>query len=147
MTSREFQSNLARADIHVHRSTIWRTLNPVGQNGRVARKNPLLKTKHREARLKFAKIHQDKTFNHWKKVWRTDETKIELFSHNERCYVWRKPKIAFEEKNLLPTVKHGGGSIMVWGCFAASGTGKRAHIEGTMATKKILSMFPRQIVI
>ena len=21
---------------------------------------------------------------------------------------------------------------MVWGCFAASGTGKRAHIEGTM---------------
>ena len=64
-------------------------------------------------------------------MWR-DETKIELFSHNERRYVWRKPETAFEEKNLLPTVKNGGGSIMVWGCFAVSETGKLAHIEGTM---------------
>ena len=38
----------------------------------------------------------------------------------------------FEEKNLLPTIKHGEGSIIVWGCFAASGTGKHAHIEGTV---------------
>ena len=55
----------------------------------------------------------------------TDKTKTELFSHKERRYVW-------QEKNLLPAVKHGGGSIMVWECFAASGTGKLAHIEGTM---------------
>ena len=62
----------------------------------------------------------------------TDETKIELFSHIERCYVWQKPKTAFEEKNLLPTVKRGEESIMVWECFAALGTEKRSHIKGTM---------------
>ncbi len=27
-----------------------------------------------------------------------------------------------KEKNTVPTVKHGGGSKMFWGCFAASGT-------------------------
>ena len=132
VTSRELQSSLARADIHVHRFTMRRTLVQVGLHGKVARKNLLLKTKHCAARLKFAKTHLDKTFNHWQKVLWTNETKIELFSHNERRYVWRKPKTAFEERNLLPTVKHGEGSIMVWGCLAVSGTGKLAHIEGTM---------------
>lgn len=31
---------------------------------------------------------------------------------------------AFQQKNLIPTVKHGDGSIMVWGCFAAAGPGQ-----------------------
>ena len=115
MTSRELYNALARADIHVHRSTIWRTVNPAVQHGKVARKNPLLKTKHREARLKFAETHLDKTFHHWKKVLWTDEMKIELFNYNERRYVWRKPKTAFEEKNFLSTVKHGGGKYGVGG--------------------------------
>lgn len=26
---------------------------------------------------------------------------------------------AFHTKNILPTVKHGGGRVAVWGCFAA----------------------------
>ena len=55
VTSRGFQSSLASADIHVHQSTTPRTLKQVGLHGKVARKRPLLNTKHREARLKFAK--------------------------------------------------------------------------------------------
>ncbi len=34
-----------------------------------------------------------------------------------------KTNTAFHKKNIIPTVKHGGGSVMVWGCFAASGPG------------------------
>lgn len=53
----------------------------------------------------------------------TDETKVELFGKAHHCTVYSKQNEAFEEKNTVPTVKHGGGSQMFWGCFAASGTG------------------------
>ncbi len=47
-------------------------------------------------------------------------------------YVRRKEHTAFQLKNLIPSVKHGGGSIMAWPCFAASWPGQPAIIDGTM---------------
>ena len=52
-----------------------------------------------------------------------EATKIELFGLNAKCYIWRKP-------GTIPTVKHGGGRIMLWGCFSAAGTGRPVRIEG-----------------
>ncbi len=60
-----------------------------------------------------------------------DETKRKLFVLNEKRYVWRKHTSFLHEK-LIPSVKHGGGSIMAWACFAESGPGRLATIDGTM---------------
>ena len=43
-----------------------------------------------------------------------------------------KPLTALNKENIVPTVKHGGGGIMVWGCMAADGVGQLQFIEDTM---------------
>ena len=35
-------------------------------------------------------------------------------------------------KNLKLTIKHGGGSIMIWGCFSEKGVGNIHIIESKM---------------
>lgn len=63
-------------------------------------------------------------------VW-TDDAEVEHFGRGARCYVWRKKKsTAHQHQNLIKTVKHGGGGIMVWGHFSASGPGCLVIIEG-----------------
>jgi hypothetical protein len=66
------------------------------------------------------------------KILLSDETKIELFALNAKRHVWRKPGTAYHLANTIPTVKHGGGGIMLWGCFSAPGTGRLLRIKGKM---------------
>jgi len=54
---------------------------------------------------------------------------IELFGQNAKQYVWRKPSTAHHPSNTIPTVKHGGGSIMLWGRFSMAETGRFVRTE------------------
>ncbi|KAL0168713.1 hypothetical protein M9458_036935, partial [Cirrhinus mrigala] len=97
-----------------------------------SRKVPLLKKAHIQAHLKFASEHLNDSEENWVKVLWSDETKIELFGISSTCRVWRRRNAAGDPKNTIPTVKHGGGNIMLWGCLSAEGTGKLHHIKGSM---------------
>ena len=70
--------------------TVKRVLYQHNLKGRSARKKQLLQNRHKKARLLFASAHGDKDCTIWRNVLWSDETKIELFGHNDHRYVWRK---------------------------------------------------------
>ncbi len=109
--------------------TIHRHLN---EKRRYGRRTPLLTQRHNGARLEFGKTYVTKPQCIWENVLWTDETKVELFGKGHHGTVYRKRNEAFKEKNTVPTVKHGGGSKMFWGCFAASGAGCLDCVNGIM---------------
>ena len=77
------------------------------------------------AHLEFAKRHLKDSQTMRNKILWSDESKIELFGLNAKRNVWRQP-------DTIPTVKHGGGSIMLLGWFSVVRTGRLVRIEGNM---------------
>lgn len=100
--------------------------------GRVACKKPLISEKNIKSRLEVAKSWSTWAMKKWNKVLFTDESKFNLFKSDGRTTVWRKPGERLNLKNVVPTVKYGGGSVLVWGSMSSNGAGKLAFIDGIM---------------
>ncbi|GFX40025.1 transposable element Tcb1 transposase [Trichonephila clavipes] len=86
----------------------------------------------RSAGLDFANEYVNKPPQFWGKVLFSDESKFCIFGIKGRKLVWRKLGTALEKENLVPTVKHGGGGVMVWGCMAANGVGRLTFIDSKL---------------
>ena len=124
ITRSEIKTDLEDAGINLSKDTISRALYRTGFYSRSPRKVPLLKNKHGKDRLKFVETYKKKGMQFWEKVIWSDETKVELFGRNTVTNVRRKNGTAFQKHNTIPTVKIGGGSVMIWGCFSSKGTGE-----------------------
>ena len=100
--------------------------------GRVARKKLYVNKVNRSKRFKCAKEMLQKSLDFWQTVIWSDESKFELFSSKDRVIVWCTPRETFDFQCIVPTGKHGGNSITVWGCFTRQGIGKLHILDRTM---------------
>ncbi|KAL1914775.1 uncharacterized protein VTP21DRAFT_8033 [Calcarisporiella thermophila] len=103
----------------ISENTVRRTLHRNYFVARVRRKSPLLTKKHRLRRLQFARKYKDWTIEDWSHVIFSDECQIRIFGDERREWYWKRRDEPLQERHIQPVVKHGGGSIMMWGCMTS----------------------------
>jgi hypothetical protein len=93
-------------------SIVQRRLCESGLHGRIAAKKPLLKDTNNKKKLAWAKKHKQWTLDRWKLVL---ESKLEIFGSNHCVFVRRSVGERMISACVFPTIKHGGGGVMVCG--------------------------------
>uniref|UniRef100_A0A672IYI2 Transposase Tc1-like domain-containing protein n=1 Tax=Salarias fasciatus TaxID=181472 RepID=A0A672IYI2_SALFA len=99
-------------------STVKRRLPAAGLTGRVAARKPLLRRQNKTKRL----------------AW------FEIFGSSRRIFVRHRAGERMLPQCVASTVKHGGGSVMIWGCFAGSRVGDLFRVRGTLNQNSYHSM-------
>lgn len=95
-------------------------------------KKPLISIKNRRARLEFAKAHINWTISKWRTILFSDESKFNI-KNSDGLKLVRRPKgQRLNPRYSKGSVKHGGGSVMVWGCVSGNGVGPIHRINGIM---------------
>jgi transposase len=119
-------------DIKVNSRTVRRALNEGGLKAAEKEKKPRLSEANIKAWLDFALTHKDWTIADWKRIIWSDETKINRFCSDGRCWYWKRDEESMNSRHVKQTVKYGGGSLMVWGCMTTEGPGYLCQIDGNM---------------
>ena len=107
--------------VNISAATIRRALHRANLHGRRPRRKPLLQPRRKTARLEFARKYIEKSSTFWDTILWSDETKMNLFGSDGVQHVWRRAGDEYADKNVVPTVKHGGGSLMELYEFSACG--------------------------
>ena len=130
---------------HISISTVQR-LCESGLHGQIAAKKPLLKDTKKKKRLAWTKKHEQWTLDRWKSVLWSDVSKCEIFGSNRRVFARRRAGEWMISACVVPTVKHGGGDVMVWGCFAGDTVCDLFRIQGTLNHYGNNSILQRYII-
>ncbi|KAL6731011.1 hypothetical protein Aduo_001925 [Ancylostoma duodenale] len=115
--------------------TIRRRLKAGGLYARRPARKPFISLKNRRARLDWARAHLHWTKAEWQRVIWSDESKFLLFGTDGIAYIRRPTDSRYDPKYQIPTRKHGGGNVLVWGCISSVGMGPLHRIQGIMTGK------------
>ncbi|KAG1441509.1 hypothetical protein G6F55_013231 [Rhizopus delemar] len=89
-------------------------------------------TKHRmKERYEFARAHLSWTIDDWKKVIFSDETKVNRIGSDGLQWTWTNGD-KLKDFQVQHMIKHGGGSLMLWGCLTWHGVGYLSNIKGSI---------------
>ena len=130
----------------VSTQTTHGTLHQIGVHGCHPRRKPLLKPIHKKAHKHFAEDMSTKHMDYWNHILWSDEIKINLFGSDGFKHVWQQTGEEYKDKCVMPTGKHGGGNVMVWGCMSAEGVGELHFIEGNMNSNMYCEILQQSMI-
>ncbi|KAF2884085.1 hypothetical protein ILUMI_22087 [Ignelater luminosus] len=130
----------------VSTSTVKRQLLSAELRECVAVKKSKLTARHKQNRLKWAKHYINWSIKKWNKVLWTDESKFEIYGSNWRVFVCRQMHEKTIEASMVPTIKHGGRSVMVWGCLGNKRSGNLFRINGILKKEGYLNILQDQAI-
>ena len=86
-------------------------------------KKPKISMRNAKRWLEWCKVRRHWTLGQWKRVLWSDES----------CFtIWQSDGQSYLPKCLVPTIKFGGGGIMVWSCFSCFGLGPLGPVNGSL---------------
>ena len=129
-------------------STVQMRLRESGLLGQISARKPLLKDTNIKKRLSWDKKHEQWTLDWWKSVL--------LVWWVQPWDFWFQPLCLCEMVNgvgeriisacVVPTVKHTGGGVMVWGCKAGDTVCDLFRIQGTLNQNSYHSILQRYAI-
>lgn len=133
MSSREITSEVnASWSTNLTSRTIRGRLLEKGLKSYTQKRRPYRNTKQAKKRLAWCKTHVLWTQNEWNDVIFSDESHFEVINRKNRCFVRRTPDEKEAQFNFSVRTQGGGGTVSVWGCFTAAGTGPLIVYEGRL---------------
>jgi hypothetical protein len=118
--------------INISRRTVSNVLHKFGYVARIKKKKPRLTDSQKKARFQWAKKYSTWTIEEWKNIIWSDESKFNVLNSDRKEYYWTNNQGQITKESVKPTLKFGGGSIMVWGCMTWKGIGFSCKIDGNM---------------
>ncbi len=118
--------------VMVSAQTIRRTFREGGLGSIEKPKKPAISQANAKKRLAWCMAHKDWTIADWKRVIWSDETKVNRYNSDGRVWAWIRDGEQPQPRHVKGTVKHSGGSVMVWSAISYAGTGWLCKIEVNM---------------
>ena len=103
----------------ISHTSIKKYLNENGKFAFSPIKNAFLTPRHIELRSDLAKEFVIMEESDHSRIIFSDECKFNLHYSDRKCSVWREHSKGLIRQHINPTIKHGGGSVMVLACVFA----------------------------
>jgi hypothetical protein len=97
--------------------------------------------------LDWAWQHRSWSLTPWHWVAFADEKKFDVYAPNPNNYCWRKQgEAVLAEQNVKKVVKHGGGSVSVYGVITPEGVGWLHCIQGTLDSIQYIQILEESLL-